>query len=628
MSKTRKKELAVIIIGGVLLAAAFASDKLMPGLQWYWRLALYLVPYLVLGLSVLIEAVHGIIGGEFLDENFLMAAASIGALSIGEGPEGVLVMLLYRIGEFLQELAVGKSRDSVTALMDICPDSVNLETEHGFETVTPEEAHIGDIFIVRPGERIPLDGMIIEGSSGLNTSALTGESMPVDVGTGDRIKSGCINLNGVLRVRVECEYEDSTAARMLELIEGAAANKSQSEKFITKFAHWYTPIVVGLAVLLAILPPILFHGEWKDWIYRALNFLVISCPCALVISVPLTFFGGIGAASRKGILIKGSNCLESLANCGTVVFDKTGTLTSGTFSIEHLYEAAGFDRNELLRYTAAAEQFSTHPLAVPVLEAYAREFGADSIPETLDHEELAGRGVRAVVDGKTVFAGNLRLMSENGIETAEEDADLTAGSVIYTAVAGRYAGCIVIADSEKHGAGSAVAELRSIHKVKTVMLTGDRRIIGEHVAEKLGIDEAYTELLPEDKVRHVERLIAENSGKRTTAFVGDGINDAPVIARADVGFAMGGLGSDAAIEAADIVLMDDKVKKVPLAIDIAKRTVRIARENTIFAIAVKLAVLILGALGYAEMWMAIIADVGVCLIAVLNAMRAMHIKEN
>lgn len=618
MTGERKKELIVIVAGAVLLAAAIVVTKLLPGLPVWAKLLIFAVPYLVVGQKIIIEAVHGIFGGEFLDENFLMAAASIGAMCVGEHLEAVLVMLLYRIGELLQSIAVGKSRDAVSALMDICPDSVNLETVDGISMVSPEEVHPGDVFVVRVGERVPLDGVVLDGSSSLNTSALTGESVPREVVPGDSIASGCINLSGVLRVRSECEYEDSTVARMLELIEGASANKSKSEKFITKFARWYTPVVVGLAVLLAILPPLLFGGDWRDWIYRALNFLVISCPCALVISVPLTFFGGIGAASRNGILVKGSNCFETLAKCGTAVFDKTGTLTLGRFRIASLVPAEGKHGDELLRLTAAAEQLSTHPIAACIAEA-GREKG--ELPGASSSEEIAGEGVRAVIEGRTVLSGNGRLMKRFDIAYPKTDF---AGTVVYTAVDGEFFGWIGIEDELKSEAPQTIAALKNEFGIRTAMLTGDRDEIGRHIAEKLGLDEVHTELLPENKVELMERLIERSEG--STAYVGDGINDAPVIARADVGFAMGGLGSDAAIEAADVVLMDDNISKLPLSVRIAKRTVKIAWQNIIFALAVKFAVLILGAFGYAQMYMAIIADVGVCLIAVLNAMRAMKIK--
>ena len=618
----RKRELIAIIIGAVLLAGAALAVHLLPDLPWYAKLLIYAVPYIVLGIPIIIDAVHGLIGGEFLDENFLMTVASIGALAIGEGFEGVLVMLLYRIGELLQEIAVGKSRDAVASLMDICPDTVNLETENGVVETDPESVHTGDVFIVRPGERIPIDGVIIEGSSGLNTAALTGESLPVDVSAGDCVSSGCISTNGMLRIKATCEYGDSTVARMLELIEGAAANKAKSEKFITKFARVYTPVVCALALILAIVPPLFFGGEWKDWIYRALNFLVISCPCALVISVPLTFFGGIGGASKKGVLVKGSNCLESLAKCGTVVFDKTGTLTLGSFRLTGIAAEGGMTGDELLRAASAAESLSTHPIALCITKAFRDRFSEDiPVPESV--REIAGQGISAVLSGREISAGNIRLMNSLGIVL---DDPQFPGTVVHVAVNKKYCGYLMIEDEIKEGTVGTISSLRSEFGVRSVMLTGDRESIGKHIANEIGLDEVHADLLPENKVELLESIINDCQKGKTTAYVGDGINDAPVIARADVGFAMGGLGSDAAIEAADIVLMDDRIEKVPLAIRIAKRTVRIATENIVFALAVKLIVLILGALGYAEMWMAIIADVGVCLVAVLNAMRAMRIK--
>ncbi|MBQ2191645.1 MAG: cadmium-translocating P-type ATPase [Clostridia bacterium] len=618
----RKRELIAIIIGAVLLAGAALAVHLLPDLPWYAKLLIYAVPYIVLGIPIIIDAVHGLIGGEFLDENFLMTVASIGALAIGEGFEGVLVMLLYRIGELLQEIAVGKSRDAVASLMDICPDTVNLETENGVVETDPESVHTGDVFIVRPGERIPIDGVIIEGSSGLNTAALTGESLPVDVSAGDCVSSGCISTNGMLRIKATCEYGDSTVARMLELIEGAAANKAKSEKFITKFARVYTPVVCALALILAIVPPLFFGGEWKDWIYRALNFLVISCPCALVISVPLTFFGGIGGASKKGVLVKGSNCLESLAKCGTVVFDKTGTLTLGSFRLTGIAAEGGMTGDELLRAASAAESLSTHPIALCITKAFRDRFSEDiPVPESV--REIAGQGISAVLSGREISAGNIRLMNSLGIVL---DDPQFPGTVVHVAVNKKYCGYLMIEDEIKEGTAGTISSLRSEFGVRSVMLTGDRESIGKHIANEIGLDEVHADLLPENKVELLESIINDCQKGKTTAYVGDGINDAPVIARADVGFAMGGLGSDAAIEAADIVLMDDRIEKVPLAIRIAKRTVRIATENIVFALAVKLIVLILGALGYAEMWMAIIADVGVCLVAVLNAMRAMRIK--
>ncbi len=624
MNSSNKKELKQLAIGAVLFAAAFAAAKLFPSLPWYAVSLIYIVPYLVVGGEILLEAAHGIAGRQFLDENFLMSVASLGAFAIGEQPEAVLVMLLYRLGELLQSIAVGKSRDSVSALINICPESVEVETESGVTEVSPEEVHKGDIFIVRAGGRVPIDGTVIEGSSSVNTAALTGESLPVDVAAGDRVASGSVNTSGVLRVRADCEYEDSTLARMLELIEGAAANKSKSEKFITKFARVYTPVVVGLAVLLAIVPPLFFGADWKEHIYRALNFLVISCPCALVISVPLTFFGGIGAASKNGILVKGSNCFEALNRCGTAVFDKTGTLTKGSFHIARLVPESGVSEAELLKKAAAAEQLSAHPISECVMSAfYGGESGA-ALPKAENYEEHAGFGVSADIEGKRVRAGNARLMAEAGI--AVEVAD-HASTVIHVSEDGRYLGRLEIEDEVKEGSACAVAELKNDLGIKTVMLSGDRRAIAERIASQLELDGVRAELLPADKVSALEELIAGAEKGRTVAYVGDGINDAPVIARADVGFAMGALGSDAAIEAADIVLTDDDILRVPLAVRISKRTVRIAWQNIVFALAVKLIVLLLGALGYAEMWMAIIADVGVCLAAVLNAMRAMRIPR-
>ena len=622
MSGSAKKELKLIIIGAALFALAFAASKLFPDLPWYVTALIFLVPYIVAGGEVLLEAAHGIKNGQLLDENFLMSVASLGAFAIGEQPEAVLVMLLYRLGELLQSIAVGKSRASVSALIDICPESVNLETENGVEEVSPEEVQIGDIFVVRAGERVPLDGTVVVGSSSVNTAAITGESLPVDVAQGDAVISGSINTSGVLRVRADREYADSTAARMLDLIEGAAANKSKSEKFITRFARIYTPVVVALAVLLAIVPPLFFGGEWKEHIYRALNFLVISCPCALVISVPLTFFGGIGAASKNGILVKGSNCFEALSKCGTVVFDKTGTLTKGSFHIARIVPAAGVSELELMYKAAAVERHSTHPLAECVTGAYELGGYASPLPAAENCVERVGFGVSALIEGKLVRAGNERLMAEAGVVP---DKSENASTVIYVCENDRYLGRLEIEDEIKPGSASAVARLKNELGIGSVMLTGDRRPIAEGIAEKLALDDVFAELLPEDKVESLESIMAETAKGKTVAYVGDGINDAPVIARADIGFAMGALGSDAAIEAADIVLTDDNIERVPLAVRIAKRTVGIAWQNIILALAVKLAVMLLGALGYAEMWMAIVADVGVCLAAVLNAMRAMRV---
>lgn len=616
MLKSQKKELIFIILGAIVLAAAIAVSKIFPNLPTWAEIIIFIVPYLMLGGVILYDAVHGLFGKQFMDENFLMSAASIGAFCVGEYVEAILVMLLYRIGELLEKLAVGKSRASIAELMNICPESATVITEEGETVVEPDEVHIDDIILVKAGERIPLDGVIIEGSSNLNTSALTGESLPVDVSIGDFVSSGCINLRGALKIRVEREYADSTVSRMLELIEGAAANKSKSEDFITKFAKWYTPSIIGLVILLAIVPPAIFGQDWDTWIYRALTFLVISCPCALVISVPMTFFGGIGGASKRGILVKGSNYMEVLSKCGTVVFDKTGTLTKGTFKIKKLI-ANGVTENELLMYSAACEKYSNHPLARCVVDAYGE---CDAISVT-DVEEIAGNGVRAKLNGHIVCCGNARFMKSIGADYPEIEE---AGTLIFTALDEKCIGCIVIADEVKENAKFAVDELHGMN-METVMLTGDRKLIGEDTAKQLGIRRVHTQLLPEDKVSHIEEFVKNKKGN--VAFVGDGINDAPVLARADVGIAMGGLGSDAAIEAADIVIMDDNIEKVPLAVRFAKRTVWIAWQNILLALIVKFIVLVLGALGYTEMWMALIADVGVCLAAVLNAMRALNIKQ-
>ncbi|MCH5278639.1 MAG: cadmium-translocating P-type ATPase [Christensenellaceae bacterium] len=621
MTNKQKRELAGIIIGTALFVAALIAAHLIHGVSVWLIIPMFAISYLVLGLPVLIEAAYGLIGRRFMDENFLMSIASIGAICVGELHEAILVMLLYRIGELFQSIAVGKSRASIAELMDMRPDSAVLETDAGEVQVDPEQVRVGDILIVRAGDRIPLDGVVIEGTSSLNTAALTGESIPRDVFVGDEVSAGCINLNGTLRIRAEKEYADSTVSRMLELIEGAAANKSKSEDFITKFARWYTPSVVALVVLLAIIPPLAFGQDWFTWIYRALTFLVISCPCALVISVPLTFFGGIGGAGRKGILIKGSNYMETLAKCDTVVFDKTGTLTKGSFTVTKIIPAnESVTEKKVLMYAAACERYSTHPLASCIRHAY----GDDRLLEASDFEELAGLGVSANVDGVKVYAGNAVLMQRIGAACTEIDA---AGTLIHVSIAEEYLGCIVISDELKSGAHEAVNRLHNELSIKTVMLTGDRHSIAESTAKELGIGQVHAELLPGDKVDCIEKLIDEERSGYKIAFVGDGINDAPVLTRADIGIAMGGLSSDAAIEAADAVIMDDRIEKVPLAIRIAKRTVNIAWQNIVFALAVKLIVLVLGALGYAEMWMALIADVGVCLVAILNAMRAMSITK-
>lgn len=619
MTKSQKKELFSIIIGTVVLAGAIAVTKLVKGIPTWLELLIYLVPYLMLGYTVLRDAVHGLFGKQFMDENFLMSIASIGAIFVGEYVEAILVMLLYRIGEFFQKLAVGRSRDSIAALMNICPESACVLDGDSEKVVDPDEVKVGDIILVRAGEKIPLDGVVIEGSSSINTAALTGESLPVDVKEGDSISSGCINMHGTIKIRVEKEYCDSTVAKMLELIEGASANKSKSEDFITKFARWYTPSIVALVVLFAVIPPVFFDADFKMWLRRALTFLVVSCPCALVISVPMTFFGGIGGASKRGILVKGSSYMEMLSKCTNVVFDKTGTLTKGSFKIKKILPN-GVTEEELLHYAAACEQFSNHPLAECVVKAC--ESGIET--DVKDIEEIAGRGIRAKVDGKIVCCGNALLMKDVGIEI-EEPAE--EGTAVYTSVDGLFIGSIIIADEIKEGAGRAIDELRNRLSIETHMLTGDRKLIGESVARELNIDHVRTQLLPEGKVEYVDNLVRSRKKNECIAFVGDGINDAPVLSRADVGFAMGGLGSDAAIEASDIVIMDDKIEKVPLAIKFAKRTVGIAWQNITLALAVKVIVLVLSAFGYAEMWMALVADVGVCLLAVLNAMRAMNPVE-
>ncbi len=619
MTKSQKKELFSIIIGTVVLAGAIAVTKLVKGIPTWLELLIYLVPYLMLGYTVLRDAVHGLFGKQFMDENFLMSIASIGAIFVGEYVEAILVMLLYRIGEFFQKLAVGRSRDSIAALMNICPESACVLDGDSEKIVDPDEVKVGDIILVRAGEKIPLDGVVIEGSSSINTAALTGESLPVDIKEGDSISSGCINMHGTIKIRVEKEYCDSTVAKMLELIEGASANKSKSEDFITKFARWYTPSIVALVVLFAVIPPVFFDADFKMWLRRALTFLVVSCPCALVISVPMTFFGGIGGASKRGILVKGSSYMEMLSKCTNVVFDKTGTLTKGSFKIKKILPN-GVTEEELLHYAAACEQFSNHPLAECVVKAC--ESGIET--DVKDIGEIAGRGIRAKVDGKIVCCGNALLMKDVGIEIDELAEE---GTAVYTSVDGLFIGSIIIADEIKEGAGRAIDELHNRLSIETHMLTGDRKLIGESVARELNIDHVRTQLLPEGKVEYVDNLVRSRKKNECIAFVGDGINDAPVLSRADVGFAMGGLGSDAAIEASDIVIMDDKIEKVPLAIRFAKRTVGIAWQNITLALAVKVIVLVLSAFGYAEMWMALVADVGVCLLAVLNAMRAMNPVE-
>ncbi len=586
--------------------------------EGFTRFILFMIPYLTVGLPVLKKAAVNILHGQVFDENFLMCLATIGAICIGEYPEAVFVMLFYQVGDLFESIAVGKSRNSISALMDICPEYVNVERDGKVEQIDPDEASVGDIIIIKPGEKVPLDGIITEGSSSLNTTALTGESMPMDVSAGDSVINGCININGLLKVKVTKEYSDSTVAKILELVENSAENKAHTENFITKFARYYTPIVVILALILAFLPPVFLGGDFKDWIMRALNFLVVSCPCALVISIPLSYFSGIGCASRNGILIKGSNYMEAVTKADTVVFDKTGTLTKGSFFVTEIHPV-GMSEDELMEITAAAESFSDHPISLSLKKACKAQLDTGRVSDT---EELSGRGVKAVVDGKIVFAGNARLMEEVGCEYIDCDS---FGTVIHTSVDGKYAGYIIISDKIKDDSKSAIAALKSAGIKNTVILSGDKKAVAEKIGEELGIDTVYSELLPSDKVEKLSEIIDKSSG--SVIFVGDGINDAPSLSRADVGIAMGALGSDAAIEAADIVLMDDKPSKIPLTLKIAEKTKNIVRQNIIFAIAVKILVLILSALGMSNMWQAVFADVGVSVIAIINAMRAQKISK-
>lgn len=595
-----------------------------------WQLLLvYLVPYLLIGHDTLGEALEGIAKGDMFNEDFLMSVATIGALCIGflpgaetQFPEAVFVMLFFQVGELFEGYAEGRSRESISHLMDIRPDVANVERDGTVESVKPEDVRVGETIVVCPGEKIPLDGIIVEGTTSLNTIALTGESCPREVEEKDEVVSGCINLTGVIRVKTTKTFGESTVSKIIRLVESADENKSRSESFITRFAHVYTPIVVFAALALAFIPPFFsadgYATAFSTWLYRALIFLVVSCPCALVISVPLSFFGGIGAASRRGILIKGSGYMDTLANLGTVVFDKTGTLTHGEFAVEAVHPS-DFDEHELLHLAAHVEHFTTHPIGAALRNAFPSEaIDGCKIEEV---EEIAGRGIRAKVSGRTVCVGNGKMMEDIGLEA--HNCHL-AGTIIHVAVDGKYAGHIVINDKIKEDSAEAITSLKRLGVEKTVMLTGDREAVGKDVAERLGLDEYHAELLPADKVAHVERLIREKAEGKSLAFVGDGINDAPVLKRADVGIAMGALGSDAAIEAADVVLMDDKPSKISTAIDIARRTIHIARENVVFAIGVKVAVLLIATVGLGNMWMAVFADVGVTVLAVLNAMRTLR----
>ena len=615
MTKKQKHLLVRIIVAAVL----FAAGGLLH-LEGWAELGVYLVCYAVIGWDIVWKAITNILHGQVFDENFLMTIATVGALILGEHSEGVAVMLFYQVGEWFQSYAVSKSRRSITSLMDIRPDYANIEKDGKLIQVDPEDVQIGDTIIVKPGERVPLDGKIIKGSSTLDTSALTGESMPREVEAGMEVISGCINQTGILTIQTTKEFGESTVAKILDLVENASDKKGRMENFITRFARYYTPVVVFAALALAVLPPLVTGQAFSIWIYRALTFLVISCPCALVISIPLSFFGGIGGASKIGVLVKGSNYLEALAYTETVVFDKTGTLTKGSFAVTEI-QANGMTDEELLELAAYAEDYSNHPISLSIQKAYGKKIDNSRIT---DVQEIAGHGVQAVIDGMTVLAGNAKLMEREHIPYTASNA---IGTVVYVAFDGRYAGCIVIADEIKADAPAAIKTLKAAGIRQTVMLTGDADAVGQDVARRLGLDRAYTELLPADKVDRVEELLKQKSERGMLAFVGDGINDAPVLARADVGIAMGALGSDAAIEAADVVLMTDEPSKIAAVMQIARETIRISNENIVFALGVKFLVLILGAVGRANMWAAVFADVGVSVIAILNAIRAMRVKQ-
>ena len=621
MTKKQKKVLIRIII-----AAVFVIILQFVPVEGYVRFGLYMIPYLVIGYDILKKAGKGILNRQIFDENFLMAVATIGAIALGDYKEGTAVMLFYQIGELFQSYAVGKSRRNISELMDIRPDYANVEKDGQLEQVDPDEIEIGTVIVVQPGEKVPIDGIVVEGTSSLNTSALTGESVPREVSVDDEIISGCINMTGLLKIRTTKEFGESTVSKILELVENASSRKSRSENFISKFAKVYTPAVCYGALALAILPPIVrmaFMGlapEWGDWVYRALTFLVISCPCALVISIPLSFFAGIGGASREGVLVKGSSFLETLSQTKIVVFDKTGTMTKGVFEVNGIHHSPYKDE-ELLEYAALAESYSTHPISKSLQRAYGKPIDKNRVS---DVEEIGGHGLTAKVDGKVVAAGNAKLMQKLGIEYHECSH---VGTIVHVAIDGQYAGHILISDVIKEHAAEAIAALKKSGIEKTVMLTGDAKNVAEHVATQLGIDEVCSELLPGDKVEKVEELLTKKSEKDKLAFVGDGINDAPVLSRADIGIAMGALGSDAAIEAADIVLMDDDPLKISKAIRISRKCLRIVYENIYFAIGIKVICLVLGALGIANMWFAIFADVGVMILAVLNAIRTLFVKK-
>lgn len=615
--ENRKKEIIKLVLGGAIF-----SVGLIFNFQNWLELTIFLMSYIIVGGKVVLRAIKGIARGQVFSEHFLMSVATIGAFFIGEYPEGVAVMLFYLIGEMFEDMAVDHSRKSISALMDIRPDYANIKVGDGLKKVSPNEVSIGDIIVVKPGEKVPLDGKVIEGISMVDTAALTGESVPRELARGSDALSGFINKNGVLTVEVTKEFGESTVSKILALVQNASSKKAPTEKFITKFAHYYTPVVVFGALALAIIPPLVIPGAtFSDWIYRGLVFLVVSCPCALVLSIPLGFIGGIGGASKRGILVKGGNCLEALNDVDAVVFDKTGTLTKGVFKVTEIYPQNGYTDKELIEYAAFAESYSNHPIALSIISAYNAEINKNRIE---DHQEIAGHGIKVKVNRKEVLAGNTRLMISENIKYNDID---TVGTVVHVAIDKKYAGSIVISDEVKEDSANAIKELKALGIGKTVMLTGDLKVVADKIGKQLGIDEVYSELLPADKVEKIESLEIKKSHKGKIVFVGDGINDAPVLARADIGMAMGGLGSDAAIEAADVVIMTDEPSKIASAIRIAKRTRSIVSQNIVFALGVKAVFLVLGALGVASMWEAVFADMGVAIIAVLNAMRAMNTKN-
>ena len=624
MTKKQKAMLGRILLTFIIyvpMAVADHMDMLPAGLGTWGKLAVYLIPYVLIGWDIVYKALRNIRNGQVFDENFLMTVATFGAFGIGEYSEAVAVMLFYQVGELFQSYAVNRSRQSITELMDICPEYANIEEDGQLKQVDPDDVQVGDIIVVKAGERIPLDGKVVFGDSMVDTSALTGESVPRKASVGDDVISGCVNGSGLLRVQVTKEFDDSTVAKILELVENASSKKAQVENFITRFARYYTPVVVVGAVILAVLPPLVFGQSWAEWVRRACTFLVISCPCALVISVPMSFFSGIGAASRRGVLIKGSNYLEALSEMNTIVFDKTGTLTKGEFKVTEIHAAVG-TQESLLELAALAESYSDHPISRSIKEACGHALDMNRVSDT---EEISGHGVKAVIDGHVVLAGNSKLMKEMKVEYTESPS---IGTAVYIAMDGTFYGSIIISDTIKEEAYEAIRSLKRVGVKRTVMLTGDKKEVGEAVAARLGLDEVHAELLPDGKVAKVEELLAELKGKDKLAFVGDGINDAPVLSRADIGIAMGSMGSDAAIEAADIVLMDDDPSKIADVVRISRKTMTIVKQNIIFALAVKALVLALGALGIATMWEAVFADVGVSVIAILNAMRALKVQRN